>query len=410
MDRFRWLLLGGGMVAGYAARQMVEEGVGPGEICIVSTDSDPPYKRPPLSKEFLKDEKQEAEVFISEPGFYHEHGVELRLNTCVESVDLDAREIGAGPMTLGFENLLIATGAWPRRLNVPGADLGGVHLLRTFDHSRAIKRAAEQASRAVVVGGGFIGMELAAGLTLRGVECALVYREPQVMAGRFPAPIAAYFEGYYRERGVELLAEAEVAAIQGCERVTGMTLRDGRTLPADMVVIGVGVTPQTWLFKDSPLAIDDGILANEYLETGIEGVWVAGDVARYHDLIFDRDRRFEHADNAQVQGKHVAKVMLGQREPFRHVPNFYSDMFDLSWNYYGDHSLAERVVYRGEIKSGAFVAWWLNAQGRVMASFVLGIPWQEAELAARVIEQGKVIPEHVLADETRGLEELVEAD
>lgn len=243
MERYTYAILGGGMVAGYAAREMVRQGVEAGEIVMISLDEDPPYERPPLSKGLFKGEKQEDEIFINGPGFYEEHGIDLRLKMWVRSVDLDAREISSQKTTVGFENLLIATGAWPRELSVPGADLDGVHLLRTLAQSRAIRAAAGDAERAVVIGAGFIGMEIAAGLTVLGVNSTLVYREPRVMAGRFPDPIAHYFEDYYRDRGVELVAEAEVAGIEGEGAVTGVTLGSGDSLPADLVVVGVGVSP-----------------------------------------------------------------------------------------------------------------------------------------------------------------------
>lgn len=408
MERYTYAILGGGMVAGYAAREMVKQGVEPGEIVMISMDEDPPYERPPLSKGLLKGEKQEDEIFINGPGFYEEHGIDLRLKMWVRSVDLEARTVASKKTTVGFEKLLIATGAWPRELQVVGADLDGVHLLRTLAQSKAIKAAAAHADRAVVVGAGFIGLEIAAGLTTLGVRTTLVYREPRVMAGRFPEPIAQHFEGYYRERGVELIPEAEVAAIDGEERVTGVTLADDRGLPAALVVVGVGVAPETGLFEEGPLTVDDGIVANEYLETGVEGVWVAGDVARYRDLMFDRVRRFEHEDNARFQGRHVARAMLGERKPFRHVPHFYSDMFDLSWYYWGDRSLGERVVYRGEVPSGQFVAWWLAEDGRPVASFVLGLPEKEAELTKDVIRQKRPIPEEALTDTSRPLADLIE--
>lgn len=408
MERYTYAILGGGMVAGYAAREMAKRGVEPGELVIISMDEDPPYERPPLSKGYLRGEQSGQKILINTPDFYEEHGIDLRLNMWVRSVDLQARTIASRKHTIGFDKLLIATGAWPRALNVPGADLEGVHLLRTLAHSKAIRTEAREAEHAVVIGAGFIGMEMAAALTMLGVPCALVYREPRVMSGRFPEPIARYFEGYYRERGVELVPEAEVAAIAGGPRVTAVSLADGRTLPADLVVAGIGVAPETGLFADGPLTVDDGIVANEYLETGVEDVWVAGDVARYRDLMFDRMRRFEHEDNARFQGRHVARAMLGQRKPFRHVPHFYSDMFDLSWNYWGDRSLGERVVYRGEVDSGRFVAWWLAPDGRPVASFVLGYPEDEAELTRDVIRQKRALPEEVLTDTSRPLADLVE--
>ncbi|MGC9319126.1 MAG: NAD(P)/FAD-dependent oxidoreductase [Armatimonadota bacterium] len=408
MDRFEHVILGGGMVAGFCIREMVEQGVEPGTVCMVSMDEDLPYERPPLSKDFMRGEQEEAAVFINEPGLYEDHGIEVHLNTRVRSVDFDAREVSSKSLTVGFENLLIATGAWPRELDLPGADLQGIHLLRTLAHSKAIQQDAADAGRAVIVGGGFIGMEVAASLTVRGVDCTLVYPESHLMAGRFTDRMADYFQQYYTQRGVRLLPRSQVRGFEGEERVTAVTLGSGQSLPADMVVLGVGVSPETGLFEDSPLQVDDGIVVNEYLETDLDGVWVAGDVARYMDIIFERMRRFEHEDNARFQGPHAARAMLGDRQRFEHVPQFYSDIFDLSWNYWGDRTLADRVVYRGEVESGTFVAWWVDEDGRVMAAFTLGIPWQQGEVLADIIRQRAQIPEEVLTDESRELVDLVE--
>ncbi len=408
MDRFTHVILGGGMVAGYAAKEMVKQGVSADQLCIISMDEDLPYCRPPLSKQFVRGEEDEAAIFINDDGFYEDNDIEVVLNAWVRSVDLGERELSSRKHTIGFENLLIATGAWPRQLDLPGDDLDGVHYLRTLVHSKTIRADAAEAERAAIVGAGFIGMELASSLTQLGVECTLIFREDHVMQGRFTERMSRFFEQYYAERGVRLIPRSEVTAIAGDERPNGVTLSDGETLPTEMVVIGAGVNPETGLFEEGPLEIDDGIIANEYLETDVDGVYAAGDVVRYHDVIFDRARRFEHEDNARMQGKHVARVMLGERKPFKHVPHFYSDMFDLSWNYWGDRTLGERVTYRGEVESGEFVAWWTDADDRVTACFTLGIPWKQAELTAKIIRTRRQIPPEVLADTSQSIEDLVE--
>ena len=408
--RFTHVILGGGMVAGHAAAAMVKQGVEPGEVCIVSMDEDAPYERPPLSKGLMRGEEQESEILINDAGFYEDNGIEVMLNTWVKSVDLDARQLSSKKHTIGFENLLIATGAWPVALKVPGFDLDGVHTLRTLAQSKAIHAAAGEAKRAVVIGAGFIGMEVASALTALGVECTLAFRDEHVMQVRFTDPISAYFEQYYADRGVRLVPGADVIGIEGDERVSGVTLSSGETLPADMVVAGVGVRPETGLFKDGPLEIDNGIVTNEYLETGVDGVWAAGDVARYYDVLFKRHRRFEHEDNAHYQGVRAGRAMLGDRKPFKHVPHFYSDMFDLSWNYWGDRWMEDAdyvVSYRGEVESGTFIAWW-SVDERVMAAFTMGVPWKRAKNVSAIIKAAKQIPADVLTDESRDLKELAE--
>ncbi len=410
MDRFTHVILGGGMVAGFAAKEMVKQGVEPGEVCIVSMDEDPPYERPPLSKGLMREETAQDEILINDRDFYDENGIEVILNAWVKSVDLEARTLSSRTHTIGFDNLLVATGAWPNSLDIPGFDLDGVHLLRTLKHSKTIHDAAQDADTAVVIGAGFIGMEMASSLTMLGVDTTLVFPEKHVMEGRFTEPISEYFQRYYADRGVQLVPGALAEAIEGDDDATGVRLDSGETLAADMVVAGVGVSPETGLFEDGPLEVDDGIVTNEYLETGVDGVWAAGDVARYHDVLFDRPRRFEHEDNARFQGKRAARAMLGDRKPFRHVPHFYSDMFDLSWNYWGDRWMEDaeyRVCYRGEIDSGEFIAWW-TVDDRVMAAFTLGIGWKEAKPIADIIKQHKQLPEDVLTDEARDLGDLTD--
>lgn len=406
MERFGNVILGGGMVAGHAAKEMVKQGLEPGSLCIISMDEDPPYERPPLSKGFMRGDKEADEAFINGPDFYNDNGITLKLNTWIKSVDFEARTLSSSKHTIGFDNLLIATGAWPRELDVSGADLDGVHLLRTLAHAKKIHAEAEEIERAVIVGAGFIGMEMAASLAMLGVECALVYREERVMVNRFPDPIARYFEDYYQERGVRLVAQRSVAQIEGDGRVSGVALTSGQKLSAQMVVAGIGVSPETGLFEGGPIEVNDGLVTNEYLETGVEKVWAAGDIARYHDVIFDRPRRFEHEDNAHYQGLRAARAMLGDRKPFKHLPHFYSDMFDLSWNYWGDRSAGDRVLYRGEVESGRFAAWWVTEDERVTAAFTLGIPWKQAKIAADIIKGQTPIPADLLTDESRDLEEL----
>lgn len=406
MERYEYLILGGGMVAGYAIKEMVDQGVEPGAVCMISMDEDLPYMRPPLSKDFMRGEEDESEVFINDPDFYEDSGIEVHLNTWVRDVDLNERTVASKSLEVGFEKLLIATGAWPNELDVPGNDLDGVHYLRTLAMSKAIREAAADAETAVVVGAGFIGMEMAASLTMLGLDCNLAFREDRVMKGRFTDRMSAYFEQYYLDRGVRLFPQADVVGFEGDERLTGVRLSSGDTIPADLTVVGVGVSPETGLFEDTALEIDDGIVANEYLETDVEGVWVAGDVARYMDPLFERLRRFEHEDNARFQGKRAGRALLGDRRPFEHCPHFYSDMFDLSWNYWGDRSIGDRVVYRGEVESGRFVAWWLDTDNRVVAAFTLGIPFSEAKAVRPLIEEQAQLPDDVLTDESRELADL----
>jgi NADPH-dependent 2,4-dienoyl-CoA reductase/sulfur reductase-like enzyme len=404
MNSSKYLVLGGGMVAGYAAREFAERGVARGELAIVSADDALPYERPPLSKGFLKGVETEASVFINDAAYYSAKGIEVRLNTPVERADLINHKLhlrGGGEWR--FEKLLIATGSRVRTLQVPGAGLDGVFYLRTLDDSRRIRDHAAGGTRAVVIGSGFIGMEAASSLAQRGLEVTLVLAEERMWQRLFTPEISAFFRGYYEARGVKVLASTTVAGLNGRGKVESVATAKGDRLPADLVVAGIGVTPETALFENTGAAIDNGVLANQFLETSVPGVFAAGDVANYRDALFGRQRRVEHWDNAVSQGSHAARVMTGLREPFEHVPYFFSDVFDLSYEFWGDASAADRIVTRGNPASASFSVWWL-LEGRLAAAFVMARPEAERDLAQEWIRSREPVSADTLADASRPLE------
>ncbi|HLZ70066.1 MAG TPA: FAD-dependent oxidoreductase [Dehalococcoidia bacterium] len=407
MPSFRYLILGGGMVAGYAAQAMAERGLAAGDLAIVSADSALPYERPPLSKGFLAGKDTEASVFISDAAFYREHGIELRIGATVIGIDLGAKRLHtSGGEAIGFESLLIATGAQPRTFNVPGAEQANIHYLRSLDDSRSIKARIPAVRQALVIGGGFIGMEVAAVLAQQGVATTLAFPEQRVWARFFTPEMSAFFQRYYRERGVTLAAGERVTAFepgQGERQAVAITA-SGRRLPADLVVAGIGVRPVTGLFEQSGLVLDNGIVVNEYLETNVPGVYAAGDVAHYRDVLFEKTRRVEHWDNAVEQGKHAARLLLGERVPFVHVPYFFSDDFDLSYELWGDTADAERVVYRGDVTTSSFSAWWL-AGTRLLAAFAMNRPDDERDAAQRWIADRTPVDAGRVQNDQRPLEE-----
>jgi NADPH-dependent 2,4-dienoyl-CoA reductase/sulfur reductase-like enzyme len=213
----------------------------------------------------------------------------------------------------------------------------------------------------------------------------MAFPEDRVWARFFTPEMSGFFERYYEERGVTFARGELIASLNGKERVEGAVTRSGRTLPADLVVAGIGVIPVTDVLE-GVVDCDDGVLVNEYLETNVAGIRAAGDVARYRDVLFDKHRRIEHWDNAVEQGKHAARLMLGEREPFSHVPYFFSDVFDLSYEFWGDTEGADRVVYRGDVDIGAFSAWWLRG-GTLVAAFAMNRPDDERDAAPRWIAE-----------------------
>jgi NADPH-dependent 2,4-dienoyl-CoA reductase/sulfur reductase-like enzyme len=397
------VILGGGMVAGYAAKQLVELGLPKGEAAILSADNAVPYERPPLSKSFLAGKDSEDAIKINPENFYKEHGIEVRLKCEVVSVDVKRKRlILKGSEEFGFQNLIIATGARPRTLNIPGSNLQNLFYLRTMSDSKSIRSATDKVKHAVVIGGGFIGMEVAAVLAQKGIEVAMVVSDDRVFKRLFSPDMSNFFESYYTARGVRLIKLTSVTELRGDVTVKSAVLRDGQSLPCDLVVAGIGVEPAIEVVKNSGLDLGDGILVDEYLRTSHPDVFGAGDVANYQDVLFGKRRRVEHWDNAVSQGQYCARSLMGDRSPFKHVPYFFSDIFDLSYEYWGDASGADQVVHRGDLSSNSFSVWWVRQQ-RLVAAFTMNRPDEERNAAPKWIESGQRVSASKMADVSQAI-------
>ena len=408
MSESRFVILGGGMVAGYAAKQFVELGLKPDELAIISADTAVPYERPPLSKGFLAGKDTEDAIRINSENFYREHRVEIKLGCEASSVDTSRKRLllkTGGEV--GFEKLIIATGARPRTLNVPGAGLGNVHYLRSLDDSKFVRRSAENVKQAAVIGGGFIGMEVAAVLAQKGIEVTMVLNEDRIWKRFFSPQMSGFFESYYADRGVRLVKSATVKQLRGNGIVSSVALADGQSVPCQMVVAGIGVTPLTEVLATSGLEVQDGVMVNEYLRTRHADIYAAGDVASYQDVIFGKRRRVEHWDNAVSQGQYCARALMGDQTPFRHVPYFFSDVFDLSYEYWGDASGADELIHRGDLASKSFSVWWLQQQ-RVVAVFTMNRPDEEREAAPKWIEEKRVVSTAKLKDTSAPISNMLE--
>jgi NADPH-dependent 2,4-dienoyl-CoA reductase/sulfur reductase-like enzyme len=398
MSQSNIVILGGGMVAGYAAKQLVELGLPKGELAILSSDNVVPYERPPLSKGFLAGKDTEDAIRINPVDFYQAHGIEIRLECEVANLDAKGKRlILNNGDEFQFQKLIVATGARPRTMNIPGSTLQNLFYLRTLNHSKTIRTAAEKARHAVVIGGGFIGMEVASVLAQKGIEVTLVLSDDRVFKRLFSPEMSSFFESYYTARGVRLLKSASVTEFLGDGSVKSAVLRNGQTLLCDLAVAGIGVQPSIEAVKNSGLDLDDGILVNEHLQTSQPDIWAAGDVANYQDLLFGKRRRVEHWDNAVSQGQYCARSLMGDKNPFRHVPYFFSDVFDLSYEYWGDSSNADQIIHRGDLASNSFSVWWLR-QERIVAAFTMNRPDEERNLAPQWIEAGQKVSSARLKD------------
>lgn len=408
MSESRFVILGGGMVAGYAAKQLVELGLEAGELAIVSADTSVPYERPPLSKGFLAGRDTEDAIRINPEAFYREHGIEIKLGYEVSAMDPSRKRLvlkSGGEV--GFEKLIIATGARPRVLNVPGSGLRNVHYLRSLDDSKSIRHSAENTKQAVVIGGGFIGMEVAAVLAQQGIEVTMLLNNDRIWKRFFSPQMSGFFESYYVDRGVRFVKNTTVKEVRGNGTVSSVAVATGQSIPCQMLVAGIGVTPVAEMLANSDIEVQDGVMVNEYLQTRHTSIYSAGDVANYQDLIFGKRRRVEHWDNAVFQGQYLARALMGDSAPFRHVPYFFSDVFDLSYEYWGDASGADEVIHRGDLSSKSFSVWWLEKR-RVVAVFTMNRPDEEREAALHWIEQKRHVSSEKLKDASSPVSTVLE--
>lgn len=407
MQKLKYIILGGGMVAGYAAKELASRGLKSGELAIISADTALPYERPPLSKGFLSGKDNETSILINGGDWYQEHGIEVRLNTVIERIDPNEKVLRSNSgAEFECEHLLLSTGARARKLDVPGNDLRNLCYLRSLKDSETIRSKSASSKEAVIVGGGFIGMEVASVLAQKNIRTTMVVREDRVWSRVFTTFMSAFFEQYYTSRGVRIVKQAQVASLEGKDAVQAVLLGDGKKISCDVVVVGAGAVPVTEPVEKTGVTVENGIVVNEYLETNRPGVYAAGDIANYPDMIFEKRRRVEHWDNAVSQGQHWARVVVGEKEPFVHVPYFFSDVFDLSYELWGDQAGASETVIRGDVNTSSFSVWWLK-DDRVAAVFVMNRPDEERQVAPEWIKSRQTVSRERLSDQKRSVLEAV---
>jgi NADPH-dependent 2,4-dienoyl-CoA reductase/sulfur reductase-like enzyme len=377
MRQFELVIVGGGLASARAIKAFRETG-GEGRIALLSKDAVLPYHRPPLSKAYLRDETDEA-PFVEDEAFYRDHDVDVLLETAVAAVAPGSRTVTMEKGTrYGYGRLLIATGAQPRRLRVPGAELERVFTLRSLADSGAIRDAARAAGRAVVVGAGFIGMEVAASLRRLGLEVTLIHMGRGLFDQLGSPELSDQLASLYREQGVDLLLGQEVAAFRGDSRLEYAETKSGLRADADLAVIGVGVAPSVDFLAGSGILVDDGVVVDERFRTGAPDVYAAGDVANFFDPLYERQRRIEHWSNANYQGAVVGEILAGADVAYDTVSSFFSEVFGTTIKVFGDVSRFDWRGAEGSLASGQFLASYGDG-GRLVGAIAVG---QSAELEA----------------------------
>jgi NADPH-dependent 2,4-dienoyl-CoA reductase/sulfur reductase-like enzyme len=389
VDQFELVIVGGGLTAARAIKSYRNAGGG-GTIALLAQERTLPYHRPPLSKAFMRGES-DADALAEQEAFYREHGVEVLLGTTVTAVSPRERSVSAGTRRYGYEKLLLATGSRPRRLDVPGSDLAGVFSLRTRDDARAIRAAAGEGRDAVVIGGGFIALEVASSLRQRGVETALVHRATGLFQLLDAPELERELAALVRANGVELILGDEVAEFGGSGgHVDSVVTKTGRTLPTDLVVVGVGVEPVVDFLADSGIELANGIVVDERFETNIPGIFAAGDVANFPDALYGRRRRIEHWSNANYAGHQVGQTLAGVDASYSTVSSFFTQTFGLTIKVLGDHTGSDELVTRGSLREGNLLGLYLDADRLVAALLVGQSDETEAQLKG-LIEQRAVV-------------------
>lgn len=360
MDRTKFLLIGGGLASNRAAKQLRKADAG-GSITLVGEEPYVPYDRPPLSKEFLRGEKPKDAIFLDPEQYFHDHAINLVLGVAVQRLDLASkRAVLANGDTVAFEKALIATGGRPVRLKLSGGELPGVHYLRTLDDSAAIHAEASAGRRAVFIGAGFIGMEVAASLTQRGVQVTVIEAQPHIWTRFADATLAGFFQNYCAEKGITFYTNEMAAEIRGTDRPSAVITRSGKEIPCDFVCIGVGIVPNVELAQQAGLTVDNGIVVNEYLQTSHPDVYAAGDVANYLDPVFGKRRRVEHWGHAEYCGQLAGQNMTGANKKYDLLTYVWSDIFDLHLQFAGDESEYDRVLLRGRFEDKSFTVLFLK--------------------------------------------------
>ena len=402
-----FVIIGASLAGAKAAETLREEGFS-GSVVLIGDERQLPYERPPLSKGFLLGKDDKSSVYVHEEAWYAEHDVDLRLGVAARSIDRAARRVAlADGGSVPYDKLLITTGASPRRIRVPGADLEGVLYLRTVEDSEHLRTVLQGGGRVVIAGSGWIGLETAAAARHYGCDVTVVEHGPGALHRSIGPELGEVFAGLHRSHGVTFRFGEAISELRGSGgRVTGVVTSSGTELPADAVIIGIGAVPNAWLAADAGLDVDNGILADDALRSSDPDIYATGDVAKAFNSLLGRRIRVEHWGNALTGGPLAARSMLGQQVSYDLVPYFYSDQYDLGMEAAGlpEPGRYDQVVYRGDKDALEFIAFWLS-DGAVIAGMNVNV-WDVNDDIQALIRVGLPVDPGRLADPDVPLAEL----
>jgi len=399
------VIVGASLAGAKAAETLREEGFD-GRLVLIGEKPERPYERPPLTKDYLRGESPREKAYVHPEAFYREHDIELMTETAVTALDPGGSRItfadGSG---LDYDKLLLATGAKPRRMELPGADLDGIHYLRTLADCDALRERLAEGGSLVVIGAGWIGAEFAASAREVGADVTVIDPMSVPLERVLGPEVGAVYRDLHGEHGVQLLLGTGVEGFEGEGTVRAVKTDDGRTIECDTVVVGIGVVPRVELAETAGLKTDNGILVDQSLATSAPGVYAAGDVANAWHPFYERHVRVEHWANALNQGPVAARAMLGQVVSYDRIPYFFSDQYDAGMEYSGFATDWDEVVFRGDLASREFVAFWLS-DNRVAAGMNLNV-WDVNEHIQALIRSRTVVDPAALTDPGTALDSLV---
>lgn len=379
-----------------------------GGITVISDEAHLPYQRPPLSKAYLANTVQDEQLALRAPAAYEKLDISFKLNTRVTAIDTDKKQVHLdnGDL-LSFDKLALCTGARARPLPIPGADLNAVHYLRTMDDVKGIQASAATAKSAVIIGGGYIGLETAASLTKLGVKVTVLETESRLLKRVASPQVSAFYLRLHTEEGIDIRLNTQAAELMGDQTLSQVVCADGTAIEADMAIIGIGVIANTELATDAGLAVDNGIVVNEFAQTSHADIVAAGDCTNHPNPILNRNLRLESVPNAVEQAKAAAASLCGGEKPYAELPWFWSDQFDVKLQIAGMNQGYTEAVVRGDINNGRSFSVFYTANNKILAADCINRP-KDFMLAKKLILQNVECNSASLSDEHIELKSLLQ--